>query len=261
MYIFFTIGYTEFSNKGDVIHLKKPVYFCLTLCLLTPLFALRPVRVQYLSPEFLAGHVSDIVKVKVLNTRTERIGQIVYTDAICQVLENIKGPLRNQNVVIRQPGGKHGDILTDAGPIPPFRKEQQWLLCLERPPQGWLTVSGFKQGAFRLEKGRANREFSGFIFDKPPPDSVKNGIESIDENLLLKRLLSSVKTTPPANAVAEYKAIQQAIPEMANPRSNELKPEANDDDKDNKPFPFVLIISALGLLILVSLVFKTRKSK
>lgn len=149
------------------------------------------VRVVYLSPERMAENTDAAVRVRINAIETIRIGTRVYTDAHCEILEAWYGAPPGTGITVRQPGGVHDGLATWAGPLPDWRPGEEWLFALNRPPQGWWTIHGIKQGGFRVENGLALRDFDGFSFTEPPPVELDGGIERIPAGELKRRMTAA----------------------------------------------------------------------
>jgi len=150
---------------------------------LTVIVALGPagydVRGWYLSPEQMAVTSGVVVHAEIVDIHTTQIVSRVYTDVMCRVLDAIYGDMDGFVLTVRQPGGTYGDITTWAGPMPDWHAGEEWILALSPVSGGGWTVYGIKQGAFQIVNGVATRDFAGITFLVDPPDSVKDGRESI----------------------------------------------------------------------------------
>jgi hypothetical protein len=153
------------------------------------------IHAVYLSPEEVAQGARLIVHVNVLNVSTSILNNWVYTDTECRVIETWKGESPGEIITIRQLGGATEELITKAGPNPNFHVAEEWIVGLAQPPHGWWTVYGLKQGAFRISGALAERDFSGVIFLKQPPNSVVGKIEKMPLSELRDRMLAGANTS------------------------------------------------------------------
>ncbi|MBF0244991.1 MAG: hypothetical protein HQL31_06930 [Planctomycetes bacterium] len=114
----------------------------------------------------------------------------VYTDYTGEVKEVLKGNFSAQRTSVCQPGGRSGDLISQAGPHPPILVGDEWIFALSLTDFGWYTVVGIKQGAFLIHDGIAEREYSGYNFIKAPPEQIikGKGVEKLVEKELVRRL-------------------------------------------------------------------------
>jgi hypothetical protein len=148
------------------------------------------VQAYYLSPDEVASKSVAVVHVKIVAVSPVVVGNRVYTDVEGRVRRVWKGAVEGDRILIRQLGGRMGQLVTVAGPNPAFVEGQDWILGLAKPPQGWWTVYGLKHGAFQLLGDTAVRDYSGFSFIAQTPATVSNNRESIPITELHKKLAS-----------------------------------------------------------------------
>lgn len=175
----------------------------LWLLLCAPAAAQDSVRGWYLSPEALASNSAGIVHVRIDHITTTQLANRVYTDVAGTVLDALRGQ-PGPTIAIRQPGGRHGNLVTWSGPMPAWSENEEWLFCLAYPEShGWWTVTGIKQGAFKVAGADAVRDFSGFTFIRPVPVSLEAGaIERLPLAELKARLAAAADSrwSPPSAA-------------------------------------------------------------
>ncbi|MDB4443816.1 hypothetical protein N9174_00565 [bacterium] len=148
------------------------------------------VQAFYLSPEEVASKSVAVVHVNIVAVSPVMVGNRVYTDVEGRVRRVWKGAVEGDRIVIRQLGGRMGQVVTVAGPNPAFVEAQDWILGLAKPSQGWWTVYGLKHGAFQLLGDTAVRDYSGFSFIGQTPATVSNNRERIPITELHKILAS-----------------------------------------------------------------------
>ena len=162
-----------------------------------------PVTARYLGPVEMASRAELTVEGQVTAVGPTVMGSRVYTDIRLSVISVLRGTLDESDIRVHQPGGITPELSTFAGPIPDVQKGEVWILFLARPPQGWWTIYGVNQGAFRVVGDRAERDFSGMVFASPPPETVVDGKESLDA-----AQVRHIAHEPPQTTVPESSKLQ-----------------------------------------------------
>ncbi len=196
---------------------------------------------HYLSPEKMAEGAAAVARVRIGKISTIAIDNRVYTDIEAELVDLWKGAANGGTIRIRQPGGRLGNLVTYAGPQPPWRHGQEWVLALARPEQGWWTVYGIKQGAFRIEADTAVREFSGFGLLDPVPPTLQNGRESISLADLKSRMSGRL---PPAGHPPGMR--RDSWPRGAPAMSNPAVPKPSPSSRNRW---FFLLVACIVLLV------------
>jgi hypothetical protein len=80
----------------------------------------------------------------------------IVTDVTVEVDEALKGA-PGKTVIIRQPGGRVGDVGQRVDGIASFAPGEQVLVFLEARPDGAYLVQGMSQGKFRIERSKKGK--------------------------------------------------------------------------------------------------------
>ncbi|MFB6262260.1 MAG: hypothetical protein ABEL76_01355 [Bradymonadaceae bacterium] len=103
-------------------------------------------------PELVANS-TRIGTVEVVETRSFRRKGRIFTDATLEFVDKWKGDGPDR-VVVRQPGGRIGDVATQVPGVPRFREGRRALVFLEaRPNADHFVLTGLAQGQFRVVYG------------------------------------------------------------------------------------------------------------
>ena len=111
--------------------------------------ASRPARALSLAPMSLAelsGAASVIVRARCEDRQAVRAGDRVESLARFRVLERVKGDASDEEIVIRQLGGKSGGIETIVPGAPLSQPGDEAILFLARSKSGDLDVVGIALG-------------------------------------------------------------------------------------------------------------------
>jgi hypothetical protein len=162
-----------------------------------------PVRASvsiYLSPEDLSLQADLVVEATVLRRASgfDPVEQTLATYVTLQVERTHRGPDGLTRLVVREPGGRHGDLVHEVDAVPTYRPGERVLAFLEPTPDGALRTAGMFFGKFTLDSPRtgpvsATRDLGGQgrILRGPPQP-----VERFD----LADLASTVATVRPAGA-------------------------------------------------------------
>ena len=189
------------------------------------------VQAFYLSPDEVASKSVTVVHVNIVAVSPVMVGNRVYTDVEGRVRRVWKGQVEGDRIVIRQLGGRMGQVVTVAGPNPAFVEAQDWILGLAKPSQGWWTVYGLKHGAFQLLGDTAVRDYSGFSFIGQTPATVSNNRERIAITELHK-ILASYSDKPKTGESPVTPPIKKASSEIDSKRFSKGSGELGKREKD-----------------------------
>lgn len=109
----------------------------------------------------LVRDASAIVQGRVLSTSSfwNETGQVIVTEAVFQVEENIVGKAPSV-IVVRTFGGQVGNFAVEASGFPTFQKGERQLLFLDKEKGGHTKVLGYQQGQFRIERDAKGNDFA-----------------------------------------------------------------------------------------------------
>ena len=108
----------------------------------------------------------------------------IWTFTTFTVQETLKGSAAGQ-LTIRLPGGKVGHITSTVDAVPRFRPGEEAYLFLEPTMSGELSVTGWVQGTFRIERDDAGQEkvtqdtASIAVFDPATRKFQPNGLRNV----------------------------------------------------------------------------------
>ncbi len=110
-------------------------------------------------------------KVKEITSQWNEKKTLIYSEIKIEVKERIKGEKERKEIVIRQLGGKVGDIRLKVIGMPVFEEEEEVIIFLKKDKKQLkkFYVTGLSQGKFAVKEekvGRKNipvREFIGNI--------------------------------------------------------------------------------------------------
>ena len=81
----------------------------------------------------------------------------IWTFAEMDVVEPLKGA-PPAHLVVRLPGGRVGHLVTHVEDAPQLVAGEEKILFLERNPDGDYSVTGWVEGAFRIQKNTSGEE-------------------------------------------------------------------------------------------------------
>jgi hypothetical protein len=144
----------------------------------------------YMSPEDLSAISPVIVEGRVVRTASgyDPETRALATYVTLDVQSIVRGPEGLTQVVIREPGGRHGSIVHEIDAVPLFAVGERVLVFAEPSADGALRTTGMFFGKYSIVDGvtassdRAFRDLSGqgWIGKRPDPE-----IEEIPERDLL----------------------------------------------------------------------------
>ncbi len=110
----------------------------------------------YISPEDISARAALVIEARVAATRS---GLDPHTGALntyitLQVDYVHRGPSGLSEVVVREPGGRWGDLVHQLDAVPIYRPGERVYVYLEPAPDGALRTVGMFFGKFRLEETR-----------------------------------------------------------------------------------------------------------
>lgn len=258
--------------------IKTLVCFGFFLCL-TSLTAADnlggPTMGYYLSPEFVGEHAKLIVEVTLDSVNTTMNKGMVWTLADCTVTDVLKGNLEDYALTVHAPGGEFEDFHTEAGPRPNLTPGDKWILALNPSTENRRVILGMIQGAFRLNNGIAERDFSLFSFVERPPVTLEGTVEKLDADELRETL--RVAPAPDIDERAEntttsIQSEKEEIPQTISQQNKkntginqteekewENKQKTATDDSPNVSTVVGLIFALLSAVIAFMLLYKRKK--
>ena len=123
----------------------------LLLCLAPWLAPLQGATLERLSLDDVIQKSSDIVRVRVLGSRADFRGSLIYTHWSLQVSERLKGA-DQQTIGVLVPGGKSSGFRQEVPGAPRLVPGKEYLLFLWTSKTGSLYITGWGQGVFDLSK-------------------------------------------------------------------------------------------------------------
>ncbi len=114
-----------------------------------------------MSMEELTASSEEIVqgKVKEITSQWDEKKTLIYSEIKVEVKERIKGEEERKEIVIRQLGGKVGDIRLKVIGVPVFQEEEEVILFLKKDKKQLkkFYVTGLSQGKFAVKKEKVER--------------------------------------------------------------------------------------------------------
>ncbi len=117
--------------------------------LLCPIWASTLLR---LTLDEMVQKSTEIVRGRVVGSRTTMRGPVVYTLAMVEVGERWKGNGSRQ-VEVAIPGGHHGQVDQTFSGAPRFAANGDYVLFLWTGKSGMTQVIGLSQGVFQVKSG------------------------------------------------------------------------------------------------------------
>ena len=152
----------------------------------------------YMEPEDLASRATVVVEASVSRSAAGYDPQSgTFATYVTLEVERVhRGPNRLERVVLREPGGRWGDLVHEIDAVPLYEPGERVLVFLEPAPDGALRTRGMFFGKFRLDGRGVTRELGGQgrILGAPPGDV---------ESLALHDVLAPVYTTAPRAGTAQ----------------------------------------------------------
>jgi hypothetical protein len=130
---------------------------CLVTALLLTAIPLWAATLERLSLDEMIQQSTQIVRGRVLGSRTSLRGPVIYTYSTIQVLERWKGP-SSSTVEFAVPGGTLGGARQTFSGAPEFKIGAEYVFFLWTGRSGLTQVIGLSQGVFDLthdSKGQA----------------------------------------------------------------------------------------------------------
>jgi hypothetical protein len=158
----------------------------------------RAAMSVYVSPEDLAAISPIVVEGTVVRTASgyDRETRALATYVTLQVSSVLRGPASLETIVLREPGGRHGNVVHEIDAVPVYLPGERVLVFAEPSPRdGALRTAGMFFGKYSIRDGttrdsdRALRDLSGqgWIGRRPDPEM---------EDVPLRDLLSAVAQNP-----------------------------------------------------------------
>ncbi len=130
----------------------RPVNFSLrSLFVLVALVPLPAATLEQLSLEEMIQKSTEIVRGRILSSRTALRGPVVYTFVQVQVDDRWKGPPAAR-VEVAIPGGDYGRVQQNFSGAPVLAAGSEYLLFLWTGKSGLTQVIGFSQGVFQVKR-------------------------------------------------------------------------------------------------------------
>jgi hypothetical protein len=125
-----------------------PLRFLFTLF---PLVSLPAATLERLSLEEMIQKSTEIVRGRILSSRTALRGPVVYTFVQVQVDDRWKGPPAAR-VEVAIPGGDYGRVQQSFSGAPVLEPGRDYLLFLWTGKSGLTQVIGLSQGVFEVKR-------------------------------------------------------------------------------------------------------------
>lgn len=127
-------------------------------------------------------------EVESVESRWDKEGKTIFTRAIIEVTETIKGKTKSKFIRVNYEGGEVGDIGLMVSDVAPLKKGERVLLFLQADKQEKVddlyTITGKAQGKYTVHEDGTARK-GGF--------SIVDGQELIDEALPVEKLIEKIK--------------------------------------------------------------------
>ena len=147
------------------------------------LFALSPlqaVTLERLTLDEMIEKSTEIVRGRVLSSRTAMRGPVIYSYAHVQVAECWKGPCADR-VEVAVPGGAYGQLRQTFSGAPSLKQDTEYVLFLWTGKSGRTQVIGLSQGVFNVNQN----EEGEMVVERAPSQEVmldpKTGAQVRDE--------------------------------------------------------------------------------
>lgn len=121
------------------------------LLVLFPLVPLSAATLERLSLEEMIQKSTEIVRGRILSSRTALRGPVVYTFVQVQVEDRWKGPPAAR-VEVAVPGGDYGHLQQSFSGAPVLEPGGEYLLFLWTGRSGVTQVIGLSQGVFEVKR-------------------------------------------------------------------------------------------------------------
>jgi hypothetical protein len=117
----------------------------------------------YMAPEDLAERADLIVEGEVLRTASgyDPTNGALATYITIEVAAVHRGPDDIEQLVIREPGGRFGNIVHELDAVPRYEPGEEVFVFLEVARDGALRTCGLFFGKYRLDGGSASRDLDG----------------------------------------------------------------------------------------------------
>ena len=99
----------------------------------------------------LAAAASLVARVRCVSSESRWDGEEIWTFTTFDVLETLKGSAPEQ-ITVRLIGGRVGHLISTVDGVPRFRPGEEAVLFLEPTRAGELSVTGWVQGTFRIQR-------------------------------------------------------------------------------------------------------------
>jgi hypothetical protein len=124
----------------------------LLLSFLFTFFPLHAATLERLSLEEMVQKSTEIIRGRILTSRTALRGPVVYTFVQVQVDDRWKGPAAGR-VDVAIPGGDYGRVQQNFSGAPTLEQGAEYLLFLWTGKNGITHVIGLSQGVFQIKTG------------------------------------------------------------------------------------------------------------
>jgi len=116
----------------------------------------------YMTPEQLAARSTTIVEGVVIESRSgyDPARRSLATYTTLDIRKVYRGALGQERLVLREPGGRYGDLVHELDAVPVYAAGEQVLVFLEPAPDGVLRTAGMFFGKFRLEQDATEKSLA-----------------------------------------------------------------------------------------------------
>lgn len=179
--------------------LTKPIMRAVSILLLVVALSLPAATLESLTVEEMTQQATAVVRGRIGEARSTRVGALVYTMHQLEVLEQWTGkPLSTLEVAI--PGGTFEGVTYRFGGTPEFAPGGEYILFLWTGPSGRTQIVGLTQGVFRVwRQGEqtlaARTAAANTVFVGGDNAQDKQGIEMPLSGLVARILSATGETT------------------------------------------------------------------
>ena len=176
----------------------------LLLCLAPWLAPLQGATLERLSLDDVIQKSSDIVRARVLGSRADFRGSMIYTHWSLQVSERLKGADQS-TIEVLVPGGSASGFRQEVPGAPRLVPGREYLLFLWTSKTGSLYITGWGQGVFNLSKNAGGDLMAGRAATDETMLDPATWLPVQDEAILMRysEMFARISTTLARGAVRQ----------------------------------------------------------